>query len=409
MRIMSQRCLGLDLHKKQITAHLRVQEQWNHEPLGEDLQFGTMPDDLDKLRTWIVEQKITDVIMESTSVYWVHLYELIEDVTNPLVANASHVKKVPGRKTDVGDAQWLAELGAHGLLRPSFIPPKPIRGLRSVARYRTKLVATRTAIRNRTIKLLEMAGIKLSSVVSDCFGVTGRAILEALTEDKPIDIRSLAKGGLRKKIDQLERCLGKGLSGELPRRLLKMHLEAYDSMDAQIAQTELELTTLAAPYIKATTALDAIPGINLLAAITVIAETGVDMTVYRNESHLTALAGLAPGNAISDSKRKRIGVRKGNRYLKRISVQIAWAASRQKGSFLRVRFLRLQNRIGRNKAIVALARQMLILIYHVLSGKPYTDLGATFYDQRNKERAVDHYARKLAALGYNVQLVKKPS
>jgi hypothetical protein len=409
MRIMSKRCLGLDLHKKQITAHLRVQQRWNQKPLGEDLQFGTMPDDLDKLRTWIVEQEITDVIMESTSVYWMHLYELIEDVTSPLVANASHVKKVPGRKTDVGDAQWLAELGAHGLLRPSFVPPKPIRDLRSVARYRTKLVATRTSIRNRTIKLLEMDGIKLSSVVSDCFGVTGRAILEALTEEEPIDIKSLAKGALRKKIDQLERCLGKGLTGPLQRRLLKRHLEMYDAIDAQIAQAELELTTLAAPYIKATTALDAIPGINLLAAITVIAETGVDMKVYRNESHLTALAGLAPGNAISDKKRKRIGVRKGNRYLKRICVQIAWAASRQKGSFLRVRFLRLQNRIGRNKAIVALARQMLVLIYHVLSGKPYTDLGATFYDQRNKERAVDHYARKLAALGYNVQLVKKPS
>lgn len=409
MRIMSKRCLGLDLHKKQITAHLRVQRRWNQKPLGEDLRFGTMPDELDKLRAWIIEQEITDVIMESTSVYWIRLYELLEDVTRPLVANASHVKKVPGRKTDVGDAQWLAELGAHGLLRPSFVPPKPLRDLRSVTRYRTKLVATRTAIRNRTIKLLEVSGIKLSSVVSDCFGVTGRAILEALTEEDPIDIKSLAKGGLRKKIEQLERCLGKGLTDKLQRRLLKRHLEAYDAIDAQIAQIELELTTLAAPYIKATTALDAIPGINLLAAITVIAETGVDMKVYRNESHLAALAGLAPGNAISDSKRKRIGVRKGNRYLKRICVQIAWAASRQKGSFLRVRFLRLQNRIGRNKAIVALARQMLVLIYHVLSGKPYTDLGATFYDQRNKERAVDHYARKLAALGYNVQLVKKPS
>ncbi len=407
MRIISKRCLGLDLHKKQITAHLRVHRRSNQEPLGEDQQFGTMPDDLERLRAWIVEQKITDVIMESTSVYWMHLYELLEGVTKPLVANASHVKKVPGRKTDVGDAQWLAELGAHGLLRPSFIPPQPIRELRSVARYRTKLVATRTAMRNRTIKLLEMAGIKLSSVVSDCFGVTGRAILEALTQEQPIAIKSLAKGGLRKKVDQLERCLGKGLTSELGRRLLKMHLEMYDSIDARIAQAELELTTLAAPYDKATSALDAIPGINLLAAITVIAETGVDMKVYRNESHLTALAGLAPGNAISDAKRKRIGVRKGNRYLKRICVQIAWAASRQKGSFLRVRFLRLQNRIGRNKAIVALARQMLVLIYHVLCGKPYTDLGATFYDERNKERAVHHYASKLAALGYNVQLVKK--
>lgn len=407
MRIISKRCLGLDLHKKQITAHLRVHRRSNQEPLGQDRQFGTMPDDLEQLRAWIVEQKITDVIMESTSVYWMHLYELLEGVTRPLVANASHVKKVPGRKTDVGDAQWLAELGAHGLLRPSFIPPQPIRELRSVARYRTKLVATRTATRNRTIKLLERAGIKLSSVVSDCFGATGRAILDALTQEEPIPIKDLAKGGLRKKIDQLERCLGKGLTTELRRRLLKMHLEVYDSIDARIAQTELELTTLAAPYIEATAALDAIPGINLLAAITVIAETGLDMKVYRDESHLTALAGLAPGNAISDAKRKRIGVRKGNRYLKRICVQIAWAASRQQGSFLRIRFLRLQNRIGRNKAIVALARQMLVLIYHVLCGKPYTDLGATYYDERNKERAVDRYARKLAALGYNVQLVKK--
>ena len=409
MRIISKRCLGLDLHKQQITAHLRVQRRSNQLPLGEALRFGTMPDDLEELRQWIIDQKVTDVVMESTGVYWMHLYELIEDVTAPLVANASHVKKVPGRKTDVNDAQWLAELGAHGLLRPSFIPPREIRDLRAVARYRTRLVATQTAIRNRTIKLLEMAGIKLSSVASDCFGVTGRGILDALADDKPIDMTKLAKQALRKKIHELERCLGKGLRSALQRRLLKMHLEAYDALDAQIAQTELELTTLAEPHHKAIAALDAIPGINWLGAITVIAETGVNMSVYRNEAHLTALAGLAPGNAISADKRRRIGVRKGNRQLKRICVQIAWAASRKKGSFLRVRFGRLQSRIGRNKAIIALARQMLVLIYHVLCGKPYTDLGPTFYDERDKARAVNRYAQKLAALGYTVQLVKKPS
>jgi transposase len=409
MRIISKRCLGLDLHKKQITAHLRVQRRSNQLPLGEDLQFGTMPDELQKLRQWIIDHQVTDVVMESTSVYWMHLYELIEDVTAPLVANAFHVKKVPGRKTDVGDAQWLAELGAHGLLRPSFVPPKEIRELRAVARYRTRLVFTRTSIRNRTIKFLEMAGIKLSSVVSDCFGVTGRGILEALTKDKPVEVAKLAKQALRKKIDQLERCLGKGLSSALQRRLLRMHLDAYDAIDAQIAQSELELATLAEPYSKAIDALDAIPGINAIGAITVIAETGVTMSVYRTEHHLTALAGLTPGNAISADKRRQIGLRKGNRHLKRICVQIAWAASRQEGSFLRIRFLRLQNRIGRNKAIVALARQMLVLIYHVLCGKPYTDLGTTFYDERDKTRAVDRYARKLAALGYTVQLVKKPA
>lgn len=409
MRIISKRCLGLDLHKKQITAHLRVQRRSNQLPKGEDLRFGTMPDELQRLRQWIIDQKVEDVVMESTSVYWMHLYELIEDVTRPLVANASQVKKVPGRKTDVGDAQWLAELGAHGLLRPSFVPPKEIRQLRSVARYRTRCVAMQTAIRNRTIKLLETAGIKLSSVVSDCFGVTGRAILDALTKDKPVDVVKLARMSLRKKTDELQRCLGNGLLSALQRRLLKMHLEAYDAIDAQIAQSELQLTTLAEPYGKAIVALDAIPGINQLGAITLIAETGVDMKAYRSAAHLTALAGLAPGNAISADKRRRISVRKGNHHLKRICVQIAWAASRKKGSFLRVRFLRLQTRIGRNKAVVALARQMLVLVYHVLSGKTYTDLGATFYDQRDKDRAVDRYTRKLAALGYNVQLVRKPA
>ena len=407
MRIISKRCLGLDLHKKQITAHLRVQQRSNQLPKGEDLRFGTMPDDLQRLRQWIIDQKVQDVVMESTSVYWMHLYELIEDVTTPLVVNACHVKKVPGRKTDVGDAQWLAELGAHGLLRPSFVPPKEIRELRSVARYRTRCVAMQTAVRNRTIKLLEMAGIKLSSVVSDCFGVTGRAILEALTTQGPVDVVRLAKKSLRKKTDELDQCLGKGLLSALQRRLLKMHLEAYDAIDAQIAQSEHELDTLSAPYSKAIDALDAIPGVNRLGAITLIAETGVDMTAYRNDAHLTALAGLAPGNAISADKRRRISVRKGNHHLKRICVQIAWAASRKKGSFLRVRFLRLQNRIGRNKAIVALARQMLVLVYHVLGGKPYTDLGPTFYDERHKAQTVDRYARKLAALGYTVQLVKK--
>ena len=407
MRIISKRCLGLDLHKKQITAHLRVHRGSDQLPKGEDQRFGTMPDELERLRQWIIDQKVEDVVMESTSVYWMHLYELIEEVTKPLVANASHVKKVPGRKTDVGDAQWLAELGAHGLLRPSFVPPKEIRELRSVARYRTRCVAMQTAVRNRTIKLLEMAGIKLSSVVSDCFGVTGRAILDALTTDKPVDVVKLAKMSLRKKTDELDRCLGKGLLSALQRRLLKMHLETYDAIDAQIAQSEAELDTLSAPYSKAIEALDAIPGINRLGAITLIAETGVDMSAYRNDAHLTALAGLAPGNAISADKRRRIGVRRGNHHLKRICVQFAWAASRKKNSFLRIRFLRLQNRIGRNKAVVAVARQMLVLVYHVLSGKPYTDLGPTFYDQRDQARAVDRYAQKLAALGYTVQLVKK--
>jgi transposase len=409
MRVIRKRCLGLDLHKKQITAHLRVHQGSDHEPLGFDQQFGTMPAELERLREWILEHQVTDVVMESTSVYWMHVYDLFESVTNPAVVNAAHVKKVPGRKTDVGDAQWLAELHAHGLLRLSFVPPKEIRELRGLSRYRTKLVGTRTATRNRTIKLLETAGIKLSSVVSDSFGKTGRAILDGLAEGKatPAELAARAKGSLRDKMPELERALEHPLSAH-QRELLAMLLRAFDSTDALIAEVELKLTERTASYSNAISKLDAIPGINPLAAITLLAETGFDMSVYRNDGHLTALAGLAPGNAISSDKRRKISVRKGNHYLKRICVQIAWAASRKKDSFLRMRFLRLQGRIGRNKAIIAIARQILILVFHVLStDRPYEDLGSNFYDRRDPERTAQRYAKRLLALGFVVSLTKK--
>lgn len=409
MRVIRKHCLGLDLHKKQITAHLRVHQGSDLEPLGFDQQFRTMPEDLERLRDWVREQHVTDVVMESTSVYWMHLYDLLEGVTTPAVVNAAHVKKVPGRKTDVSDAQWLAELHAHGLLRLSFIPPKEIRDLRALTRYRIKLVATRTATRNRTIKLLETAGIKLSSVVSDSFGKTGRAILDGLRDAKgtPAELAALAKGTLRDKMPELERALKHPLSDH-QRQLLGMLLRAFDATDALIAEAEFKLTERTKPYSATIEKLDQIPGINPLAAITLLAETGFDMSVYRNDGHLTALAGLAPGNAISSDKRRRISVRKGNHYLKRICVQIAWAASRKKDSFLRMRFLRLQSRIGRNKAIVALARQILVLVFHILStDRPYKDLGPNFYDSRDPDRAAKRFTNRLTALGFIVTLTKK--
>lgn len=410
MRVIRKRCLGLDLHKKQITAHLRVHQGSDQEPLALDKQFRTMPEDLEGLRDWVQEHQVTDVVMESTSVYWMHLYELLEGVTTPAVVNAAHVKKVPGRKTDISDAQWLAELHAHGLLRLSFVPPKPVRELRMFTRYRTKLVAVRTAMKNRTIKLLETAGIKLSSVVSDSFGVTGRAILDALSEGKgtsAAELAEMAKGRLRDKVPELERALRQPLSDQ-QRQLLKMLLRDHDSVDAQVAEAELKLAELTKPYEELIEKLDPIPGINPLAAITLLAETGLHMSVYRNELHLTALAGLAPGNAISSDRRRRISVRKGNRYLKRICVQIAWAASRKKDSFLRTRFLRLQTRIGRNKAIVALARQILVIVFHVLSkDRPYQDLGSKFYDSHDPDRAARRLTHRLEALGFVVALKKK--
>jgi transposase len=409
MRVIRKRCLGLDLHKKQHTAHLRVHQGSDQEPIVFQEQFGTMPEDLERLRDWIVEHQVTDVVMESTSVYWMHLYEMLEGVTHPAVVNASHVKKVPGRKTDVTDAEWLAELHAHGLLRLSFVPPKEIRRLRALARYRSKLVALRTGARNRTIKLVEMAGVKLSSVATDSFGKTGRLILDGLCKEKadPAELAKQAKGKLRCKIPALEQALRHPLAPH-QRELLALHLQAHDMIDAQVALVEQQLSVLATPYQDAIAKLDAIPGINSLAAITLLAETGVDMSVYRNDRHLTALAGLAPGNAISSDKRRRIGVRKGNRHLKRICVQIAWAASRKKDSFLRARFLRLQARIGRPKAIVALARQILVVVFHLLSDdRPYTDLGPNFYASRNKQQTAETYVKRLTKLGFDVTLTKK--
>jgi transposase len=409
MRVIRKHCLGLDLHKKQNTAYLRVHQGSDKEPLSIREQFGTMPEDLERLRDWIVDHGVTDVVMESTSVYWMHLYELLEGVTRPAVVNASHVKKVPGRKTDVTDAEWLAELHAHGLLRPSFVPPRDIRRLRTLTRYRTKLVAIRTNARNRTIKLVEMAGVKLSSVATDSFGKTGRIILDGLCENdsNPAALAAQAKGRLRLKIPALERALQHPLDPH-QRDLLKLHLQAHDLIDAQIAQVELKLFESTTAYAAAIEKLDAIPGINALGAITLLAETGVDMSVYGSDRHLTAIAGLAPGNAISSDKRRRIGVRKGNHHLKRICVQMAWAASRKKDSFLRARFLRLQTRIGRNKAIVALARQILVLVFHVLSSdRPYTDRGPNFYQVRDKDRIVRRHVNRLARLGFAVTLTPK--
>jgi transposase len=406
MRIIRKRCLGLDLHKKQITGHLRVHRGSDQEPETFDIRFGTMPEELLRLRDWIVDHQVSDVVMEATGVYWMHLYELIESVTTPAVVNAWHVKKVSGRKTDVSDAQWLSELHAHGLLRLSFVPPKEIRELRLLSRYRTRLVTQHTAVRNRTIKMLEVAGIKLSSVVSDSFGRTGRALLDALAEGavSAAKIEQVAKGTLRNKTAELEAALGTPLS-DSQRELLAMHLQLYDGIDAQLAEAEEKLRACAAPYAKAIEKLDAVPGINPLAAITVLAETGLDMSVYRDAHHLSSLAGLAPGNSVSADKRRRVAMPKGNRHLKRICVQIAWAASRKNGSFLRSRFQRLTFRIGRNKAIVATARHILIIVYHLLAGQEsYKDLGPDVYDKRNKERSVKRYVQQLQKLGFSVAL-----
>ena len=402
MRIVSRRCLGLDLHKKQITAHLRVHMRIDREPTRVDRRFGTMPAELDQLRAWVIEQKVTDVVMESTSVYWVPVHDLLEDITKVAVVNASHVKKVPGRKTDVQDAQWLADLHAHGLLRASYVPPRDIRELRGLTRHRTKLVAQRTMAKNRTIKVLETAGVKLSSVVSDVFGQTGRGIIDALAEGSPVHVAKLARGTLREKVPELTAALARKLT-DAQRELLSLQLRNHDSICAQIAEVDLKLEPRKEPFKSILERLDGIPGVNELAALALIAELGVDMNAYRDEGHLSALCGLAPGNSITSDKRKAVRTRKGNRYVKRICVQIAWAAKNTKDTFFRSYFGRKSHQIGRNKAIVALAHKILIVVYHMLrTGEPFHDLGPTHYEQTLTRRRNNSDIKRLRGLGFTV-------
>jgi hypothetical protein len=398
--------LGLDLHKKQITGHLRVHRSSDEEPERIDIRFGTMPEQLLRLRDWIVENQVSDVVMESTGVYWMHLYELIESVTTPAVVNASHVKKVSGRKTDVNDAEWLSELHAHGLLRLSFVPPKEIRELRLLARYRTRLVADHTAARNRTIKMIEIAGVKLSSVVSDSFGKTGRALLDALSKGA-VDrakVEEVAKGTLRKKTAELEAALRAPLS-DSQRQLLAMHLQLYDGVDAQLAEAEEKLMARAAPYAKAIEKLDAVPRHQRVGSHhgAVRDRAGYVRLPRRASSELARWSGSRQQHQCRQAtphchaeresppqthlRSDRMGRFEEERQLSAQPFQPFELSDRQK-----------QSRRGHGPA-------HLDHLYHLLSREEsYNDLGAHFYDKRNKERSVKRHVQRLQQLGFTVAL-----
>jgi transposase len=409
MQTLVERCCGLDVHQATVVACLLVVGQ-NGRVQKQLRTFGTTTGELLSLRQWLIAEGCQHVAMESTGVYWKPVYAVLEgEELEMVVANAQQVKKVPGRKTDVKDAEWLADLLCHGLLRASFVPPRSLRELRDLTRYRRKLVESRSAERNRLLKLLESANIKLASVATDVFGASGRRILEALiagTATVP-QMAELSLGKLRHKIPQLELAL-EGRLEEHHRFLLRLQLHRLDAIQTDLVQLEQRIQQKLEPYAAQLALLQGIPGVEFTSAAVIIAELGVDMTVFQSVAHLASWAGVCPGNHESAGKRKSSRIPKGNVYLKTALVEAASAAARAKGTYLRDKFYRLKARRGYKRAAVAIAHKILVSIYHMLSQNvSYHDLGDLYLDRLNAHHLTRNLVRRLERIGFNVTLTPR--
>jgi transposase len=405
MQTLVERGCGLDVHQATVVACLLMVSP-NGKIRKQMRTFGTTTRELLSMRQWLLSEGCTHLAMESTGGYWKPVFAILEGELEIVVANAPQVKKVPGRKSDVKDAEWLAELLCHGLLRSSFVPPKPIRELRDLTRYRRKLVESQTAERNRLLKLLETANIKLSSVVCDVFGVSGQLMLKALLKGKASiqEMAQLAKGRLRKRIADLEPAL-EGKLEPHPQFLLKLQLDRLQAVEQDLTTLERYIQEKLQPYAAQLTLLQEIPGVDWTLAAVIIAELGVDMSVFESVSQLASWAGVCPGTNESAGKRKSNRVPKGNVYLKAGLVEAANAASRAKGTYLRDKFYRLKARRGYKRATMAVAHKILVAIYHMLSQQvSYNDLGDLYLDKLNKNCLTRNLVHRLERLGYVVTL-----
>lgn len=405
MEAIVEHCCGLDVHQATIVACLLVGEA-NKKPRKEVRTFGTMTVELQRLRDWLQSEGCTHVAMESTGIYWMPVYAILEGHFELVVGNATHIKQVPGRKTDVKDSEWIADLLRHGLIRRSFVPPKPLRELRDLLRYRRKLVESQTAERNRLLRLLETANIKLASVASDVFGVSGRRMLRALLDgvSTPQEMAELAKGTLRKKMAALAAAL-EGRVEDHHRFLLGMQLDRLEQVETVITKLDLRIDDKLLPYQQQRTQLMQIPGVDRIGAAVVIAELGVDMSVFPTVRHAAAWAGVCPGNNESAGKRKGQPGRKGNVHLTTALVQAAVCASRKKGSYLKEKYWRLKARRGPMRAALAIAHKILVAAYHMLrDGLDYNDLGAGYLDRISVAVVKASLIKRLERLGYRVAL-----
>jgi len=374
--------------------------------------FGTMTEDLVTLRDWLADNEVTCVAMESTGSYWKPVFNMLEQHFQLLLANARHLRSVPGRKTDVKDAEWIADLLRHGLLKASFVPDRAQRELRELVRYRTSLTQERTAACNRLQKVLEGANIKLASVATDILGRSGREMLSALVggETDPAVLAELARGKLRQKLPALQRAM-LGQFGAHQRFLVAQILAHIDFLDERIEALSQEIVERERPFEEAIRRLDTIPGVGQRIAETLIAELGGDdVGRFASARHLASWVGLCPGQNESAGKQRSGTTRKGNRWLRSVLVEAAYAARRSKDTYLSAQFARLAARRGIKRAAVAVAHSVLVIVYHLLSERhEYLDLGPTYFDQRERSRITRRLQARLERLGYRVQLEAIPS
>jgi transposase len=404
-------CAGLDVHKQIVVACVR--RVVGGKVRQEVRTFRTETNALLEMADWLTDLHVTHVAMESTGVYWKPIWNLFEGVFELLLVNAEHIKAVPGRKTDVKDSQWIAELLQHGLLKASFVPDKPIRQLRDLTRQRVQLIRQKVQVANRIQKTLEDANIKLGSVASDVLGASGRDMIAAIVqgEDDPLTLAELARQRLRKKIPQLQ----EALCGEVQdhhRFLLGILMEQVAFLEKQIdALTARIAKVLPAPFAEAIERLDTIPGIDRKAAENIVAEVGADAEPFASAAHLASWVGICPGNHESAGKRKSGRTTKGNRWLRVVLVQCAWAASRSKGTCLKALYGRLAARRGKKRALVAVGHRLLAIIYNVLKqGQSYQELGADCLDKKqDKEQLAQRLLRRLEKLGMRVTVEPTPA
>jgi len=399
--IVVERGCGLDVHKKSTSACI------DGKGLKKEIRiYSTMTNELLMLKKWLKENGITHVAMESTGVYWKPVFNILEDSFKVILVNARHIKNVPGRKTDVQDCEWICKLLRSGLLRGSFIPPKDIRQLRDLTRYKRKLIQAISSEKNRVQKILEDANIKLSSVVSNTFGVSGNQIIEELIKGELSveEMSKLTKGRLIKKQEVLKEALV-GQFEEHHKFMIQASIEHIKSMENIIKELDAKIKKKIEPYKEDCERLQTIPGVKEESASSIIAEIGVDMDKFPTEEHLSSWAGMSPGNNESAGKKKSGKTTYGNKCLRSTLTESGWAASKTKNTYLRSKYYSLVGRRGKKRALVAVGHKILIMCYQILKDKvEYKELGLNYLDSRKKDKIVMSYLKRLENLGYSVEL-----
>jgi transposase len=405
MEVLYPRCAGLDIHGELVVACARIAE--GRKVQRELAEFGTSTRELLRLQEWLLERQITHVAMESTSVYWKPVWHILEGWFDLTLGNAKQMKTVPGRKSDEKDSEWIGELHAHGLIKRSFVPPTPIQELRDLTRTRRQMQSEHARHIQRIQKVLEDANIKLTSVLSDIMGVSGRKILTALCEGERNAERLASLADPRVKASRAK--IAEALQGHVTehhRFMLSLHLRQIEAIESAVTMLEARIEKALEPFRHQVDLLCTVPGVKQTGAASIIAETGVDMSVFPSADHLVAWAAISPGLKETGKKKQSSRTRKA-RWLKGTMTQCAWAASHQRDCYLSARFHRITSRRGKKKAVLAVANTMLRAIYHMLKNDvPYQDLGADFFDRENRDRTVRRLTKRLVNLGYDVELRK---